>query len=224
MDQDVVGYYDRLAPDYDTSRFSGSYGKFIDRQERVLLASLLPASAKCVLEIGCGTGRLSDFASHGCDASPRSVALAKQRHPGKDFAVADARALPYAPAGFDAAFCFHVLMHLDREAIGAVLAEAMRVLKPDGVLIADVAAGMRRKLVRRPNQGWHGATSLSAREFRQLAEQAGFRRDRLRGVAMIPIHRLPPRLRLPLCPLDRWLCAVAPCLSSYLVARFVKPA
>jgi SAM-dependent methyltransferase len=221
MDQDVVGYYDRLAPDYDASRFSGSYGRFIDRQERVLLARLLPTGAERVLDIGCGTGRLSDFATHGCDASPRSIALAEARHPDKSFAVADACALPFPSASFDAAFCFHVLMHLDGEDIATLIAEAARVLSPGGVLVADVPSAFRRNLIGRQNEGWHGATALGRSELAAMAGWAGLYVDRVEGIAMLPVHRVPSAWRLPLAELDHGLCALAPSLSSYLVARFV---
>ncbi|WP_375397650.1 class I SAM-dependent methyltransferase [uncultured Sphingomonas sp.] len=222
MNTDVAAYYDRLAPEYDADRFGGSYGKFIDAQERRLIAAMLPRGATRILDIGCGTGRLTDFASHGCDISAQSVRLASLRHPGKSFAVADATALPYPDASFDAAQCFHLLMHLDRATVATLLVEAARVLAPGGTFVVDVASGRRRRLVRRPANGWHGATSLTRAELAALGAQAGLRLDRISGVAMTPIHRVPSAWRAALVPVDRMVCAALPDFASYLVAAFVK--
>jgi ubiquinone/menaquinone biosynthesis C-methylase UbiE len=63
IDRAMIQYYDRLARTYDAERFGNSYGKFIDAQERATLARLLPLEAGSVLDLGCGTGRLTGFAT-----------------------------------------------------------------------------------------------------------------------------------------------------------------
>src|ERR1700676_5243836 len=90
IDRAMIRYYDRLARTYDAERFGNSYGRFLDAQERATLARLLPMQGRSVLDLGCGTGRLTDFATHGCDASIESVKLASQRHLKKTFVGADA--------------------------------------------------------------------------------------------------------------------------------------
>jgi SAM-dependent methyltransferase len=222
VDSTIADYYDRLAPDYDRDRFSNSYGQFLDRQERAIISRMLPRDACDVLDLGCGTGRLSNFATQGCDASAESIRVAKARHPDKDFTVGDATALPFAPASFDAAICFHVLMHLDRATIAELLANVARVLRPGGVFVVDIPSAARRRLVRRRPSGWHGDTSLTRRDFAELGRQAGLRLDRTVGIAMTPIHRVPSRMRRAVDPLDRILCAMMPDLASYMAARFVK--
>lgn len=224
MNSSIADYYDRLAPDYDRDRFSNSYGQFLDRQERAVIARMLPEDAVDILDLGCGTGRLSNFASNGCDASAQSIRLAAERHPGKSFVVGDATALPFASASFDAVICFHVLMHLDRATIGRLLGEVARVLRPGGVFVVDIPSGMRRRIVRRPASGWHGDTSLTRREFAALGAEAGLALGRVRGIAMTPIHRIPSGLRRAVDPADRLLCAMLPDLASYMVARFVRKA
>jgi SAM-dependent methyltransferase len=222
VDARIVDYYDRLAPSYDANRFGNSYGQFLDLQERSLLERLLPAGPGAVLDIGCGTGRLSNYASHCCDASIESLRIAMTRHPGRFVTAADIAALPFPDAHFDVAFCFHVFMHLTREELQAALAEIGRILRPGGVFVGDVASAFRRSLLRRRITGWHGATSLTRTEFGRLAASAGLHLTDAVGVMLTPVHRLPLSLRPRMIKLDRALAARVPDLSSYIVGRFVR--
>jgi len=220
-DRTIIQYYDRLAPTYDAERFGHSYGKFIDAQERAILARLLPPGAARVLDLGCGTGRLSEFATHGCDASVASLEIARGRS-DRTLVGADVTSLPFDAASFDAAFSFHLLMHLTPAVIAGFFCEAGRVLRPGGVLIADIPSALRRRLHPRRDAGWHGATSLTTAQFRNLAAPAGLMLQQTVGVALLPVHRIPRRLRGGLARLDRQLAALAPACASYLVGRFVK--
>jgi len=222
IDRAMIQYYDRLARTYDAERFGNSYGKFLDAQERATLARLLPLETGSVLDLGCGTGRLTDFATHGCDASIESMKLASQRHLKKTFVGADAISLPFRSDSFDAVFSFHVFMHLKPAAIGEVFAEVGRVLKPGAVFVADVASGFRRRLHPRGSSQWHGATSLTRREFQKLAAPAGLKLRASVGIALMPIHRIPRRFRQSLANLDRRLAAMAPDWASYVVGCFAK--
>jgi len=222
VDPAVVAYYDRLAPSYDRDRFGNSYGAFLSLEERAILASYLPRGAKRVLDLGCGTGRLTDYATHGCDASLESLRIAAVKRPDKRFAAADITCLPFASASFDAALAFHVLMHLDAEAIRAAFREIARVLRPGGVLIADVVSGLRRRVRPRAVRGWHGETALTRAEFAAIADSAGLAMTGARGVMLLPVHRLAASIRTRLAPLDLSLAAVLPDCASYLVGRFAK--
>lgn len=223
IDRTIVQYYDRLAPTYDAERFGHSYGQFIDAQERAILARLLPRGATRILDLGCGTGRLSGFATHGCDASIESLKVARRKS-DRTFVAADAAALPFAAGSFDAAFSFHLLMHLERATIASLFIEAGRVLAPGGTFIADIPSAFRRRLHARRAAGWHGATSLTAAELSALAAPAGLRLRLTLGVALTPVHRVPHRLRAGLARLDLRLAALAPACASYLVGSFVKEA
>lgn len=226
MQQEIIAYYDRLAPAYDASRFENSYGRFIDARERALLRKWLPPNATRVLELGCGTGRLSGFATIATDASKASLALAHKRQTATRFAAADAEHLPLPSAAFDAVFAFHLLMHLETTAIHNIFGEAARVLRPGGVLIADVVSKPRRNLTGErgvATHAWHGATALTPQEFEAAGRAAGFNPLRMTGLLFLPVHRLPERARPPLTRLDGWLAGRWPSLSSYLVACFEKP-
>lgn len=225
MKREIVSYYDSLAPTYDVSRFSGSYGRFIDAREREILNAWLPRDPKRTLELGCGTGRLSVFAGIATDASTASLAIARTRNPETHFAAADAERLPFQPSQFDAVFAFHVLMHLDPESVRAIFAEAFRVLRPGGLFVADILSKSRRQLsgARRGDADWHAQTALTKREFEAVGQAAGLTPTRVTGLMLLPIHRLSHRLRLPLAPLDAWLAERLPSQSSYLIAGFTKP-
>lgn len=91
-----------------------------------------------VLDIGCGTGRLSVALAErahakvwGVDASPEMLAVAKEKVPGVAFKQAHAESLPFKEGWFERAVLWLVLHLVDRP---AVLTEARRVLGPGGRL------------------------------------------------------------------------------------------
>jgi len=95
-----------------------------------------------VLDVGCGTGGTTAFLAAGrravgCDASPDALLWARRRDLA-GLVRGDAGALPFATASFDAALALDVLEHHDDDR--AVAAEAWRVLRPGGLLLATVPA------------------------------------------------------------------------------------
>ena len=223
MNPEIIAYYDRLAPLYDQDRFGNSYGRFVDARERALVERWL-AGRRDVLEIACGTGRLSNIASVACDASQASLKVARERDPRLARTAADATRLPFAPASVDAVFGFHLLMHLDATSVRATIAEAARVLRPGGLLVADVVSATRRRLWPRatPEVAWHGSTVLTVDAFREVCASQGLRCKAMTGLLLLPVQRLPPWLRPFLAPLDAALGRAMPSLSSCLIGCFVK--
>lgn len=119
---------------------------------------MCPGSAGMrILDIGCGTGNLlALYAEAGCevygiDASPAMLAQA-QRRLGEDahLELGDGTELPYPDASFDLVLVTSVLHELETDRRHAVLAEAARMLAPQGsVLVVDYVPG----LIHHP-RGW----------------------------------------------------------------------
>ncbi|MBA3384277.1 MAG: methyltransferase domain-containing protein [Actinobacteria bacterium] len=91
-----------------------------------------------VLDVGCGTGRLTVALAErahakvwGVDASPAMLAVAKKKVQGVAFKQADAGSLPFKDGWFERAVLWLVLHLVDRP---AALAEARRVLGADGLV------------------------------------------------------------------------------------------
>lgn len=218
---DIAGYYSALAPTYDASRFGGSYGRALDREERAALVSWLEGTQR-VLDLGCGTGRTLDLASCGLDPSPQMLALARGRHAARPLVLGRACALPFPDASFDAVFALHVFMHLPKSGLAAALDEAFRVLRPGGTFVFDVPSQARRRWTGFRPEGWHAGTAFEVEELRALAY--AWRFEEVRGLLALPLHRLPEAAR-PLAATVDGALGRSPMrrFCSYLLVRLERP-
>lgn len=106
-----------------------------------------------VLDVCCGPGILAAGALQrgadavGIDFSSEAVALANRLVPTGSFQQADAQALPFPDASFDAVLCGYGLMHVPDPEV--VLQEMRRVLRPGGRAAVSVwdAGALGFKLV-----------------------------------------------------------------------------
>lgn len=102
---------------------------------RIGLAHLSP-----VLDVGCGTGKISAELSErrlavtGLDADPEAISRARAAYPQVKFVLHQAPPLPFATGTFGLAFCHFVLMWQADPA--ALLAEMARVVRPGGWIVA----------------------------------------------------------------------------------------
>jgi arsenite methyltransferase len=169
--------------------------------EHLLDLLQLPPGAR-VLDVACGSGAtLTLLDRRGYE--PVGVDL----QPGTGRAlVADAQALPFGTASFDAVLCECALSTFDRPEVA--LAELARVLRPGGV------AGISDVLLSRQQAGPEVVaavdrltTARTLAEYARLAEQAGLAvqttEDRAQDAAAL-LRRLRRRL-----PLSRTLPACA---------------
>ena len=106
-------------------------------REYVALHQLLDIRAgDRVLDVACGSGLAVELCAArgatvaGLDASPRLIAVARDRSPQADLRVGDMHALPWADNSFDVVTSFRGIWGTTPDAV----AEARRVLRPGGRL------------------------------------------------------------------------------------------
>lgn len=141
-----LGYWDdppALTEPPSDGEFETAQARLTDR-----LIGLSPLqSGQTVLDIACGFGgtlaaidaRLAGMLLTGLNIDRRQLALCRGAviGPGNTLTLvaADACALPFPPATFDHAFCVEAMFHFASRR--RFLAEAARVLRPGGYLIAS---------------------------------------------------------------------------------------
>jgi SAM-dependent methyltransferase len=124
--------YDAYADWYEDYISASPSGGYYDRINQ-LTRDLLGAGTGRCLDLCCGTGaraavvRDLGWSPLGADLSSGQLHHAAGRLPAT---LADATALPFPGASFDAAIC--VLAHTDMPDYAAALGEAARVLRPGG--------------------------------------------------------------------------------------------
>ncbi|MER5207289.1 class I SAM-dependent methyltransferase [Streptomyces sp. NPDC002825] len=129
--------YETEAAHYDRTR--GGVPRAEAAAEAVL--RLVPPGARTLLDLACGTGLVTERLTrsglrvYGADAAHAMVRVAAGRAPAR-VVRADARRLPLPDASLDAVAAVW-LLHLVPFAAD-IVAEAARVLRPGGVLVATV--------------------------------------------------------------------------------------
>lgn len=223
MIEEIKIYYDELASTYDKNRFGNSYGKYIDSQERIYLKNNLPHfGSNNILDLGCGTGRFLEFASHGADISPKMIEVAKNKFSNKEIKIGSVSEIPYPDDFFDAIFSFHVMMHLDEKTMNEFLQESHQKLKKDGTLIFDFPSKKRRRLLKYKNNGWHGSNDFSIKEIKDLIGSS-WKIKQYQGILFFPIHRFPSSIRPLLQKIDTLFCKnFLKNYSSYIIIELER--
>jgi SAM-dependent methyltransferase len=129
------------------------------------------------IDLGCGSGRSlvwnesSGATLVGIDVSAHFAREALDRC---NLVLGDLRRLPLRDAAFDKAWSLDVLEHVSLQALGEVLAEAHRVLRPGGALF--IYTHVRKN-------GWIAGGVRAVNRFARLCERLGLldlRQERLR--------------------------------------------
>lgn len=135
---DTVDGYRVWSETYDEPR-----NALLDFEEPVVREILDRLPNGTVLDAACGTGRYAAYLAAyghrvvGVDSSPDMLARARLRVPDAEFLLGDLHRLPLASDAADIIVCALALTHLP--ALGPVMAEFARVLRPGGhLVISDV--------------------------------------------------------------------------------------
>jgi ubiquinone/menaquinone biosynthesis C-methylase UbiE len=216
--EDIKEYYNKLASDYDRDRFGNSYGNYLDRQEKAIVRTVLNnKDITNVLDVGCGTGRFLEFASHGIDLSEEMIRVAKKKFPEKKLFVQSAVKTEFENSSFDSILSFHMFMHLDKKVTAEVFNEMNRILKKGGRMIFDVPSEQRRKLVNYKSKNWHGANDFTPTKLKALLGDK-WEICEYYGIAFFPVHSIPKPLRSSFRVIDTFLChTFLKNYSSYLL-------
>ena len=155
--------FQNAGADWDEMRALGLPAPAIE----AALRDALPPRIARLLDIGAGTGQLLELLADRCDnalgvdASRDMLALARGRLAERGLASrcavrqADMYRLPFADASFGAVTLQMVLHYAEDPA--AALAEAARVLSPEGtLLVVDLAPHARADLMERHAHRWPG--------------------------------------------------------------------
>lgn len=175
-----VGFYRQssVADTYDLKRFGGASGARVNQRELALVHDLLPARGK-VLDLGCGTGRVS----RSLVASGREVIMidASEAMLGRATGAAEAPAvlgdafsLPFAAESFDAVVALRVVFHFSQ--FDALLDSVVPLLRPGGRFIFDTYRWTPRALLAVASRSWGGKVyTHSPSTVASSARRAGLR-------------------------------------------------
>jgi ArsR family transcriptional regulator len=197
----------RHGADWDENRALGLPAEAIE----LAILGLLPPRIGAFLDVGTGTGRLLELVApraeraFGVDASRDMLALARARFAEHGVAdrcavrQADMYRLPLPDGAFDVVALQMVLHYAEDPA--AALAEAARVLRPDGLLVvADLAPHERSDLLERHAHRWPGFDDAALAGWLGGAGCAPLPPVAVPGaipVRIWPARRLPGRVAAP---------------------------
>jgi len=172
---------DREAQTYDANRTLAALSV---AEVPLTLGWLKPGATDVVVEVGCGTGRMTRRLSGRCgqvwalDHSVDSLRVARDKvgASGVRFVQADAGYLPLRPEVADGALSCQMLEHLPTGALRErAVAEAARVLRPGGRFVVSAYWHSPLTRLRGDQQGHHSGMiyyyRFSRPEFRALLDR-----------------------------------------------------
>ena len=201
---------------------------FVWKYGEELIELLSPKKGERILDLGCGTGHLSQQISRsgaeviGLDRSPAMIEQARKTYPNLEFVVADAADFEF-PEPFDAVFS-NAALHWMMEA-GKVAACIARALKPGGRLVAEfggkgnikaLQAAIRNALV---VLGHAGGEHLNLWYFPSIGEYASLVEQHHLAVTFAALFDRPTALNDSENGLRHWLDMFA----SELLTHFTIP-
>jgi len=144
MTDQVRATYDAVAEDY--ARIVTG----LDAEgplDRAMLADFADRVDGPVADVGCGTGRLTDFLAGrgidvvGVDLSPGMIDVARRSYPALRLEVGSMTALDLPDGRLSGVLAWYSIIHTPPEGLPVVVAELRRVLAPGGHLLLGFQAG-----------------------------------------------------------------------------------
>ena len=143
--RDTRAGYDAVACDYAEHFRDELADKPLDRAMLAAFAEL--AKAGPVVDVGCGTGRVSVLLSRlgvpvsGIDLSPRMVAMARRDYPDLRFEVGSMLDLDVPDASVAGVLAWYSTIHVPDDRLPDAFAEFHRVLAPGGYVLLGFQVG-----------------------------------------------------------------------------------
>jgi demethylmenaquinone methyltransferase/2-methoxy-6-polyprenyl-1,4-benzoquinol methylase len=170
----MLDHFDILAPLYD--RLMGA-----PDAERLAL-HLRPTSRGCLLDLGGGTGRVSNRLRGRFDRAvvcdPSGRMLAKARRKGLDGIRGRAEALPFSDAAFDRVLVVDALHHFADPP--SAMGEIARVLRPGGRVVIeefDADRAVVRMAALAEKMAWMKSRFFRPRDIRRIMQMCGLEAD-----------------------------------------------
>ncbi|ELY99769.1 type 11 methyltransferase [Natrialba chahannaoensis JCM 10990] len=126
--------------EWDSTSYDGDHS-FVFEYGEDIVDLLEPAPDERILDLGCGTGHLTNQIARsgadivGLDASAEMLAEARERYPDREFVRADAREFAFE-TDFDAVFSNAALHWIPEQ--DAVLDSVAASLRPGGRFVAEL--------------------------------------------------------------------------------------
>ncbi len=203
VSRDKRAFYSQhdVADAYDQQRFGGASGARVNAREIEIALSMLPTAAP-ILDLACGTGRLSQAISRrgqrvvGLDFSPPMAG--KTAALGVPTVIGDGFSTPFASGAFASVVSLRFAFHWPE--LDSLLREMRRVTAPGGTVVFDTYTWSPRSVAPMGARQWGGMVYRHPpREVAELATHNGLRLDRgepcflfspyLYRLAPVPIQR-----------------------------------
>lgn len=204
----TADYWDSKAASYEDSAVSmwpnQSLNRLYDQEQRRMIGRHMGDIVNLeLLDVGCGTGRLSRWLAQqgaqvtGIDFSQGALAIARKQSQGDNPQYRQCSVFELTEEQvYDLAFTWAVLTVAcrDKEQLLDALTRIRRALRPSGLLL----------LMEPIHQGFlHRVLQLNLADFLAVMQAAGFQVQ-----ATAPLHFWPMRLVLAYLPLPMWLTAL----------------
>lgn len=147
--------YDTVATDYGRLLQNELDGLPWERGMLGAFAGLVGAQAGPVIDLGCGTGRITRFLAdqrldvRGIDLSPGMIDVARAAHPDLDFEVGSLEDIGAGDASHAGILAWYSIIHAPLEALPGIFAEMHRVLAPGGYALLAFQAGNESRRISR---------------------------------------------------------------------------